>query len=104
MNDLRAKTLIAADELVRLFDAERPLVMLDVIDEEGAVPKDRRKIPGALSVHLATDFAGKPTPASGRRPLPEIHEFQAKARSWGISRDSIVVVYDNSGGAQASRA
>jgi thiosulfate/3-mercaptopyruvate sulfurtransferase len=30
--------------------------------------------------------------------------LQSKARAWGISSDSIVVVYDNSGGAQASRA
>ena len=31
-------------------------------------------------------------------------DLQAKARAWGICGDSIVVVYDNSGGAQASRA
>jgi thiosulfate/3-mercaptopyruvate sulfurtransferase len=102
--DARAKTLIGVDELVRLRNAQPPLVLLDVIDEEGAAPQDRPKIPGALSVCLATDFSGKPTPASGKRPLPEIDELQAKARSWGISRDSMVVVYDNSGGAQASRA
>jgi thiosulfate/3-mercaptopyruvate sulfurtransferase len=36
--------------------------------------------------------------------LPDILELQSKARSWGICSDSAVVVYDNSGGAQASRA
>ena len=79
-------------------------MLLDVIDEQGAAPEDRPKIPGALSVHLATDFSGKPPPASGKRPLPDIRELESKVRFWGISRDTIVVVYDNSSGAQASRA
>jgi thiosulfate/3-mercaptopyruvate sulfurtransferase len=100
----RARTLITLDELVRLLDAPKAVVVLDVLDEEGAAPEDRPKIPGSLSVHLATDFSGNPTLASGRRPLPDIFALQAKARAWGICGDSIVVVYDNSGGAQASRA
>ena len=78
--------------------------MLDVIDEQGGAAADRPKISGALSVHLATDFSGTPTPAAGRRPLPDVSDLQAKARAWGIRGDGIVVVYDNSGGAQASRA
>src|SRR4029077_11444936 len=86
------------------MDAGTPVVLLDVIDEQGATPDDRPKIPGALSVHLATDFSGKQTPAAGRGRLPEVSELQANARAWGINSDSLVVVYDNSGGAQASRA
>jgi thiosulfate/3-mercaptopyruvate sulfurtransferase len=104
VNNARARTLIAVDELVRLLDAQKAIVLLDVIDERGAAPEDRAKIPGSLSVHLATDFSGKPTASSGRRPLPDVLELQSKARAWGICSDSIVVVYDNSGGAQASRA
>jgi thiosulfate/3-mercaptopyruvate sulfurtransferase len=104
VTDPRAKTLIAADELARLLDGKTAVVLLDVIDEPGAAPDSRPKIPGALSVDLATDFSGKPTPRAGRRPLPDVAELQAKARAWGIGSGSIVVVYDNSGGAQASRA
>jgi thiosulfate/3-mercaptopyruvate sulfurtransferase len=104
VNDPRSRTLITLDELVRLLDARGPVVLLDNIDEQGAAPDDRPKIPGALSVHLATDFSGKLTPASGKRPLPDVHELQSKVRSWGISRGTPVVVYDNSSGAQASRA
>jgi thiosulfate/3-mercaptopyruvate sulfurtransferase len=103
-DDPRSRTLITVDELVRLLDAQRAIVLLDVIDELGAAPEDRAKIPGALSVHLATDFSGPSTPAGGRRPLPDLAEFQSKARAWGICSESIVVAYDNSGGAQASRA
>jgi thiosulfate/3-mercaptopyruvate sulfurtransferase len=104
VNDARSRTLIAVDELARLLDAREAVVLLDVIDEQGGAPDDRPKIPGALSVHLATDFSGRPTPAAGRRPLPDVSDLQAKARAWGIRGDSIVVFYDNSGGAQASRA
>jgi thiosulfate/3-mercaptopyruvate sulfurtransferase len=104
VNDVRSEILITAAELERLLDSRRPVVLLDVIDEPGAVPDDRPKIPGALSVNLAEDFSGKPTPQGGRRPLPDIGALQAKARALGIKNDSIVVVYDNAGGAQASRA
>jgi thiosulfate/3-mercaptopyruvate sulfurtransferase len=104
MDDVRSKTVITAAEFGRLLDSRRPVVLLDVIDEPGAAPGDRPKIPGALSVNLAEDFSGKPTPQGGRRPLPDIGALQAKARAWGIKRDSIVIVYDNAGGAQAARA
>jgi len=104
VNDARSRTLIAVDELARLLEAREAVDLLDVIDEQGGAPADRPKIPGALSVHLATDFSSRPTPAAGRRPLPDVSDLQAKARDWGIRGDSIVVVYDNSGGAQASRA
>jgi len=104
VNDARARTLITVDELIRLIDADTAVVLLDVIDEQGAAPEDRPKIPSALSVHLATDFSGPPTATSGRRPLPDISDLQTKARAWGISNATPVVVYDNAGGAQASRA
>ena len=104
VNDARSKTLITVEELAGLLDARKPVVLLDVIDEQGAAPDDRPKIPGALSAHLATDFSSKPTAASGRRPLPDILELQAKARAWGIRGDSLVVAYDHAAGAQASRA
>ena len=104
VSDIRAKTLITADALARLIDAQEPVVLLDVIDETGMAADDRPKIPGALSVHLATDFSGKPTPTGGRRPLPDIAALQGNARTWGIGNGTTVVVYDNAGGAQAARA
>jgi thiosulfate/3-mercaptopyruvate sulfurtransferase len=104
MNDARARTLITADKLISLMDAGIAVVLLDVIDEQGAAPEERPKIPDALSVHLATDFSGTPTATSGRRPLPDVSDLQTRARAWGISNATPVVVYDNAGGAQASRA
>ena len=104
MTEARAKTLITAAELISLLEAGKHVVLLDVLDEKGVAPEDRAKIPGALSVHLATDFSDKPTKLSGRRPLPQIMDLQANARRWGISPNTQVVVYDSTGGAQASRA
>jgi len=104
VNNARARTLITVGELIRLMDAGTAVVLLDVIDEQGAAPEERPKIPGALSVHLTTDFSGTPTATSGRRPLPDIADLQARARAWGICNATPVVVYDNVGGAQASRA
>jgi len=104
VNDARARTLVTVGELTKLLDAGTAVVLLDVIDEQGATPEERPKIPGALSVHLATDFSGTPTATSGRRPLPDVSALQARARAWGINNATPVVVYDNAGGAQASRA
>ncbi len=104
MSEARAKTLISSDGLAELLEAGAPVVLLDVLDEQGAAPADRPRIPGALTVHLATDFSAKSTKTSGKRPLPDIMDLQANARRWGINPHCLVVVYDNAGGAQASRA
>ncbi len=100
----RSRVLVAVEELIGLLTAGAPVVLLDVLDEPGAAPVDRPRIPGALSVHLSTDFSGKPSPLAGKRPLPEIAALETSARRWGVNPDTPVVVYDNNGGAQASRA
>ena len=71
MNDARSGTLITVDELARLLDAGKAVVLLDVIDEQGGAPADRLKYRVPCRSHLATDFSGTPTPAAGRRPLPD---------------------------------
>jgi thiosulfate/3-mercaptopyruvate sulfurtransferase len=80
VNDARSKTLIAADQLAQFLAAQEPVVLLDVIDEEGVAPEDRPKIPGALSVYLATDFSDKTTPGAGRRPLPDTSRVISPSR------------------------
>ena len=76
MNDARSKTLITVDELVRLLRAQKPVVMLDVIEEQVAATEDRPKIQSYFSVHLETDFSNKPKLASRRPPLPDIIYLQ----------------------------
>lgn len=60
-------------------------------------------IPGAVYAHLDRDLAAPKTAATGRHPLPAITELATQFSAWGISNTSQVVVYDQAGGAFASR-
>ena len=61
-------------------------------------------LPGAVFVDLEAELAAPPSPATGRHPLPSLQALQAAARRWGLSNDSRVVVYDDTGGLAAARA
>lgn len=58
-------------------------------------------IPGAVYVDLVSEITGSAGP--GRHPLPAPNQFQAAMRKAGISKTSLVVVYDDAGGSIASR-
>lgn len=103
MSDTRARILITVNDLAERLKAAEPLVLLDVQDEK-ATARQRPLIPHALATFLDTDFSGAPSQRAGKRPLPEIEDLEARARNWGLKPDSLVVVYDDKGGAQASRA
>jgi thiosulfate/3-mercaptopyruvate sulfurtransferase len=103
LSDPRSKTFITVAELATSVAAKRSVVLLDVRDKADP-PTDRPLIPGAIPVYLATDLSGPASPRAGSRPLPDIADLQTKARQWGINADSLVVVYDDSTGAQAGRA
>lgn len=103
----RSEVLITAAELVALQAGAAPPVVLVVwaAETDSAVPRtERARIPGAIDTDLATQFAAPGGGLAGSRPLPDIGELQQHARSWGISQDSTVVVYDIDGGLQAARA
>jgi thiosulfate/3-mercaptopyruvate sulfurtransferase len=104
MNDPRATTLISAADLSARIAASHSLVVLDISADLAAAPLDRDVIPGAIAVGLAGDIAGPSSKEGGNRPLPDIATLQAKVRSWGVNDDTLVVVYDNLSGSQASRA
>lgn len=103
MSDTRARVLISVNDLAGRLKETESLVLLDVQDEK-ATARQRPLIPDAMAAFLDADFSGAPSQRAGKRPLPEIADLQAKARNWGIKPDSLVVVYDDKGGAQASRA
>jgi thiosulfate/3-mercaptopyruvate sulfurtransferase len=104
LSDARSRTFITAADLAAAVDANAAVVLLDVRDKQIDPPVARPLIPGAITAYLASDFSGPPSARAGSRPLPDIDDLQAKARHWGISADSLVVVYDDSAGAQAGRA
>ena len=104
MSEARARTLIGVDELASRLGAGPRVVLLHVRDEDTGKPIEGGVIPGAIDVYLASDFSGAPTKEGGKRPLPDVRAFEANARKWGVNADSFVVVYDDTSGAQASRA
>ena len=104
MSDSRASVLISVGDLAARIAANGSLVLLDVSDDLDTAPLERPVIPGAIAVSLASDLSGAATKLGGRRPLPDPAALQDNVRRWGISADTLVVVYDNASGAQAGRA
>lgn len=60
-------------------------------------------IPGAVYADLERDLSGRHVPGSGRHPLPERDTLEQLCNALGISNDSQVVAYDDTGGAFAAR-
>ena len=54
-------------------------------------------------VDIDNDLASEKTPTSGRHPLPNIEVIVNKLSKWGVSGDTQAVIYDDAGGAFASR-
>jgi thiosulfate/3-mercaptopyruvate sulfurtransferase len=61
-------------------------------------------VPGAHYADLDRDLARPPGPGEGRHPLPDPQVFMARVAEWGITPESQVVIYDDSGGGFAARA
>jgi thiosulfate/3-mercaptopyruvate sulfurtransferase len=61
-------------------------------------------LPGAHFVDVDGDLSSSPSPARpGRHPLPSPGAFAAVLSRIGVRDDSVVVAYDDVGGAQAAR-
>src|SRR6266446_869658 len=67
---------------------------------EGRDEYARGHIPGAVFLDLE-DVTGKE--GGGRHPLPSAAQFEEAMRAEGVSSDTKVVAYDDSGGAVAAR-
>ncbi|MER5766388.1 sulfurtransferase [Streptomyces sp. NPDC001985] len=99
--------IISGARLAEELTASRPPVLLDVRyrlgGPHGRPAYDSGHIPGAVFVDLDAELAGPPGDG-GRHPLPDPEAFGAVMRRAGVSRDSSVVVYDDSQGWAAARA
>jgi thiosulfate/3-mercaptopyruvate sulfurtransferase len=71
--------------------------------KKGADEYARDHVPGAVFVDLDKDLAGPADRGPGRHPLPSAADFAAFLARIGIERHSIVVAYDDAGGAIAAR-
>lgn len=73
--------------------------------DAGRLAYEAGHIPGAVHADLDRDLAstGAEDGAGGRHPLPDPTELGRLFTSWGVDKDSIVVVYDDVGNALAAR-
>lgn len=106
-SDPRASVFITASELVSIVD-DPNVRILDVRWQlgraDGREQYESAHIPGALYVDLDTELADHSAVDGGRHPLPSAEAFQRAVRSWGVTAESVVVVYDAVGGTSAARA
>lgn len=78
------------------FDLSKP--------EAGYLAYQTGHIPGAVHANLDRDLSAPVIPGvTGRHPLPNPEALARTLGTWGISNDSLVVAYDDAGGAIAAR-
>jgi thiosulfate/3-mercaptopyruvate sulfurtransferase len=71
--------------------------------EAGRIAYKEDHIPGAIYLHLEEQLSAPVGTHGGRHPLPDTDTLAKTLSKVGINRDSIVVAYDDQGGAYASR-
>ncbi|MBD2860447.1 sulfurtransferase [Paenibacillus oceani] len=71
--------------------------------DAGQTAYDQGHIPGAVYFHLDRDLSAPVGMHGGRHPLPDFGIFAKTAGQAGIDETKTVVVYDDQGGAMASR-
>jgi thiosulfate/3-mercaptopyruvate sulfurtransferase len=71
--------------------------------KRGADEYARGHIPGAVFIDLDRDLSASPERGPGRHPLPSAADFSALLARLGIARDTLLVAYDDAGGAIAAR-
>lgn len=96
--------LISVSELDRI---RADVVLCDIRwdltnPDKGRQTYEQGHVPGAVFVDLDADLSAPPGDA-GRHPLPEPSEFASTLSSLGITPESHVVVYDDTGGRIAAR-
>lgn len=100
-------TLISATELAKHLD-QPDWVIFDCrfsLADPSAGAKAYRQghLPGARYADLNKDLSSQAKSYTGRHPLPDFAVLAKKLGNWGVSNRSQIVVYDDAGGAFASR-
>ncbi len=94
--------LLSPNELRSLLGDPR-LVLFDIRSRAGRGAYEAGHIPGARFVSLKEDVTGVRTGKNGRNPMPEPSVFAEKMRGFGVSGETLVVVYDEDRPAFAAR-
>lgn len=100
--------ILSAADAVALAASGRNVVFLDVRFAPGKQDfrpdYEQAHVPGAHFVDLGTQLQGQGKGIEGQRPLPDATALQSNIERWGISPDSVVVVYSKATHAAAARA
>lgn len=111
----RAALLITAEELAEVLrqDASdragaRGVVVVDcrfnlMQPDAGRAAWQQGHIPGAFHADLDRELSAPRGPDTGRHPLPDPERLRVLFGSFGISTGTLVVAYDEGGGALAAR-
>jgi thiosulfate/3-mercaptopyruvate sulfurtransferase len=106
VNTVAPSPLVDVAWLVRNLDNPRVRVV-DVrwylSGKRGEDEYVRGHLPGAVFVDLDRELAAPRGSGPGRHPLPSVADFAAVLARLGITRDTILVAYDDAGGAIAAR-
>jgi thiosulfate/3-mercaptopyruvate sulfurtransferase len=98
--------LVSADWLLE-HEADPRVKVVDVrwylAGKRGQDEYARGHIPGAVFVDLDRDLAAEKGSGPGRHPLPSADAFAATLSRIGVTAESLVVGYDDAGGAIAAR-
>lgn len=102
------KSLIEAQELYQLLNQQQPVVVIDTrFDLQNKALGHQQylegHLPGALFLDLEQDLSGPLAEHGGRHPLPDPARLAQTLGRAGIVSESLVVVYDQSGGMFAGR-
>lgn len=101
------RDLIQTEELDQILGNPEVVIVdcrFDLFQTEWGREQYRQShIPGAYYAHLDEDLSGVRTPQTGRHPLPEAEAFVRLLSAWGVTPNSLVVAYDQNGGAFAAR-
>lgn len=94
------KHLITADDLLKLTQAKADVVIFDCRFALGdpnyaRVSYLKEHIAGAYYIDLETDLSGPKTTHGGNHPFRDPSELKQLLQSFGVSDDSIVVIYDH---------
>ena len=101
------KTIISAEDLIKNIDNKEFIIFdcrCDINNTSYGIDQyTEGHIPNAIFVDIDTDLADKKTSTSGRHPLPDSSILVEKLCNWGMSNTKQVIIYDDAGGAFASR-
>ncbi len=107
LEQFRSRVLVTPERLQPELSGSRPpklLAVQSVNPYTGRRSERAFRIPGAIDTEAYRDFQAPASAEGGQRPLPRISDLQTAARTWGLTIEDPVVVYDDDRSMTAARA